>query len=232
MIDSPQPASIDSRAAVWHATAALSGLSPRARDELARIVPLALPRGAAVFRPGDSAQAFPVVISGRIDVFLTGPTGRDILLYSVEPGQSCVQTTLGLLGGEDYSGEGVAGTDCTLVPIPRGLFLRLMDGEPAFRSFVFAAFAQRMKSMVHVLEKVAFQRVESRLAEALIALADDRVVSATQAELAARIGSAREVVSRRLDSFARRGWVETDRGQVRLTDLPALRRLAATDGPA
>lgn len=83
-----------------------------------------------------------------------------------------------------------------------------------------------MQSTMHVLEKVAFQKVEARLAEALLDLADGAEVHATQSELAARIGTAREVVSRRLDSLARRGWVEVDRGHVTLRNVPALSTLA------
>ena len=58
-----------------------------------------LPRGTAVFHLGEAAKGFAMLLSGRIDVFLVGPNGRDILLYAVAPGQSCVRTTLGLFGG-------------------------------------------------------------------------------------------------------------------------------------
>jgi CRP/FNR family transcriptional regulator len=143
-----------------------------------------------------------------------------------------VQTTLGLLGGEDYSAEAVAATDCRVVLIPKSQFLTLMDSAPGFRGFVFTTFAHRMQSMMHILEKVAFQRVESRLAAVLLSLAEEGRVLATQAELATRVGTAREVVSRRLDTFARRGWVRTDRGRVHLTNPAALQRLsqAGDDG--
>lgn len=211
----------------WTDTPLFTGLDAPARDTLARLQPTDAPKGAALFHPGDAAKGFVVVLSGRIEVYLTGPTGREILLYAVEPGQSCVQTTLGLLGGEDYSGEAIAATDCRLVLIPRPTFLALMDGSGAFRHFVFAAFAQRMQGMMQVLERVAFTRVECRLAGELLRIAEGNEVHATQAELATRIGSAREVVTRRLDQFASRGWVTTERGRVSLTDIPALRRLAA-----
>lgn len=216
----------------WTRRAGLDGLPLWAERELEALTLAHVPRGTVLFRPGQTASAFVVVLSGRIDVFLTGPTGREILLYSVEPGQSCVQTTLGLLGGEDYAGEAVAGEEADVVAIPRGLFLRLMDEAPPFRAFVFHAFGARMQDMLHLLERVAFQRVESRLAAALLALDQGGEVRATQAELATRIGTAREVVSRRLDGFVRRGWVATDRGQVRLRDPLALRRLAEAEGPA
>ncbi|MEZ5797300.1 MAG: Crp/Fnr family transcriptional regulator [Paracoccaceae bacterium] len=202
-------------------------LSDRARRALAALPPRDLPRGAVLFRAGDLAQGFVVVLSGRIEVFLTGPSGREILLYAVEPGQSCVQTTLGLMAGETYSGEAHVAEAAQVVLIPRGLFAELMDDEAGFRGFVLRAFAQRMADVTRLLEQVAFGRVEARLAATLLDLAEGGAVLATQGELAARIGSAREVVSRRLEAFHRQGWVETDRGQVRLIDVAALRRAAA-----
>ena len=206
----------------------LPALSPQARQTLAALPQRRMPRGTPLFHAGDTAQGFAVVLSGRVEVFLTGPSGREILLYSVEPGQSCIQSTLGLMADEPYSGEAVTAADSDLVFIPRPTFLRLMDEEPGFRGFVLQAFARRMADVTRLLERVAFGRIEARLAQALLELAEGGVVQATQAELAARIGSAREVISRRLDAFARAGWVATDRGQVALRDAGALRQLAAT----
>jgi CRP/FNR family transcriptional regulator len=207
----------------------LAGLDPSDRAELARLAPMTLPRGRSLFHPGDGAEGFPLVLRGRVEVFLVGPSGRDILLYAIDRGETCVQTTLGLLGGEPYTGEALAAQDTTLVLVPKDQFLALMGRSEPFRAFVFRALAQRMKSTVHVLEKVAFHRIESRLADALLALATGDDVNATQAELASRLGSAREVVSRRLDDFARRGWVRRDRGHVALLDRAALARLARID---
>jgi len=201
-------------------------LSPSGQSALVGLPHRSLPPGTPLFHPGDPAQAFVIVLSGRIEVMLTGPSGREILLYAVEPGQSCIQTTLGLLGDEPYSGDAATTTPCEVVLIPRPLFLRLIDGEPGFRRFVMQAFGTRMADLTRLLERVAFGRIEHRLAAALLDLAEGHLVQATHADLAARIGSAREVVSRKLDAFARQGWVSTDRGTVTLLDLPALRQLA------
>lgn len=210
----------------WIAEAGLSELPTAAQTALASLTPTVLPKGTPVFHAGQTAEGFPVVLSGRIDVHLIGPTGRDILLYSVAPGQSCVQTTLGLLGDDVYSGEAVAAQDSRIVVISGPMFLSLMDSTPIFRAYVFRAFANRMQSTMHVLEKVAFQRVEARLADGLLSLANDNVVTATQAELASHIGSAREVVSRQLDSFAKRGWVTRERGKIMLKNRAALAQIA------
>lgn len=189
-----------------------------------------VPPGTVLFRPGDPAQGFVVVLEGRIEVFLTGASGREILLYAVEPGQSCIQTTLGLIGDEAYSGEAVTTTPARVVLIPKPLFLSLMDEDAGFRGFVLQAFGQRMQEITRLLERVAFGRIEARLAATLLDLAQGGDVHATQAELAARIGSAREVVTRRLEAMGRAGLVATERGVVRLLDPEGLRRLAAEAG--
>lgn len=208
----------------WFADLALL---PASRAALAALHPDALPAGAVLFRPGDRARGFAVILSGRIEVRLTAASGREVLLYAIEPGESCVQTTLGLLGDESYSGEAVTVTPARLAMIPRPLFLRLMDEDRAFRDWVLRALGRRMADVTRVLEQVAFGRVEVRLAQALLSLASGDLAEATQAELAARIGTAREVVTRRLDQFARHGWTRSERGHVRLLDRPALERLAA-----
>lgn len=206
---------------------ALACLAPEARAALAALAPLDLPRGAVLFRPGDAVQGFALVLSGRIEVYLTGASGREILLYAVEPGQTCVQTTLGLLGEADYTGEALTAAPSRVVMVPRALFLSLMDSAPEFRRLVFAALAERMEEVIRLMERVSFQPVEARLAGWLLTRAEAGRVAATQAEIAAQIGSAREVISRRLDAFARRGWVRTERGAVEICDASALRRLAS-----
>lgn len=211
----------------WVARApGLPPLDPEARALLDRLTPMAAPAGTVLFHPGDTVKGFVVMLSGRVDVYLTGASGRELLLYAVEPGQSCVQSTLGLMGGDDYSGEAITRTPCELVLVPRDMFLRLMDLSDAFRHFVFAAFAQRLQSMMHLLDRVAFQRIETRLAQCLLDRAAGDTLHATHAEIAVMIGSAREVVSRRLDALARRGIVTVERGLVRILDAETLADIA------
>lgn len=191
------------------------------------LVPMNAPKGTILFSPGDSVKGYVIVLSGRVNVSLTGATGREMLLYEVASGQSCIQSTLGLLGGEDYSAEAIVETDARLVLLPRSIFMELIDQSPSFRTLVFAAFAERMQTMMHILEKVAFQRVECRLAAYILEHADDQGhMNATKQELAAAVGSAREVVSRRLDAWSRKGFVKTARGTVQVLHSEPLKILA------
>ncbi len=202
-------------------------LDAEGRALLAPVQAAHLARDTILFRPGDAVRGFAIVLSGRVGVYLIGPGGRDILLYDITPGQTCVQSTLGILGHEDYSAEAHCETDCELALIPRDLFQRLLAHSGPFRDFVFGAFARRLQEMMQLLEQVAFVRVEIRLASALLARADaGNMVHATHQELATQIGSAREVVSRRLDALAKRGFIRLDRGRVTLIDRAALQAFA------
>jgi CRP/FNR family transcriptional regulator len=153
-----------------------------------------------------------------------------LLLYNVGPGTSCIQTTLGLMGGEAYSGEAVAETDVELAMIPAPDFAALLDASKAFRAHVFQSFGARMADVTRTLERVAFVRVEARLAARLLSEADgEGFVRVTHGDLAVAIGSAREVVTRRLEALAKRGIVAVERGAVHLLDRTALQEIRDAD---
>jgi CRP/FNR family transcriptional regulator len=209
----------------------LSQLDATLRDTLvARSTVLMVPEGTVIFGPGKSPETLLLLISGRVRVQQTSDSGREIVLYRVEAGQSCVLTTACLLAHEDYTATGIAETDVRAVTIPRAVFDDLVSRSPAFRTFVFTAYARRITDLFHVIEAVAFQRVDIRLAQRLIDLArGSDQIKATHQQMAAELGTAREVVSRQLGEFQRRGWIAQSRGTIQLTDSAALARLAAMD---
>jgi CRP/FNR family transcriptional regulator, anaerobic regulatory protein len=213
----------------WLGEAGLSAdIDDVTRAALCGLKPQVIPAGGVLFRPGDEARGFIIVLSGRISVYLTGASGREILLYDVTHGESCVQTTLGLLGGEAYSGEAIAESDVRAVLVPRVLFLDLMNSSQWFRHVVFKSFGTRISDITKVLEQVAFVKVEQRLARHLLASADATgVLDQTHQDLATAIGSVREVVSRRLEVFAKRRLVTLERGQIVIRDKAGLHQVAA-----
>lgn len=200
----------------------IAGLDAPARALLDTLAPVEVPGGAVLFCPGEAVKGYVVMLSGRVDVHLIGPNGRDILLYQVAPGQSCIQSTLGLLGGEDYTGEATAAGPARLVLIPRDVFFALVDSSPGFRRLVFGAFAARMQDMMQLVENMSFLKVEARLATLVLDRADGDILRMTQADMATAIGSAREVVSRRLDRWAKAGLVTHGRGEVTILDRSGL----------
>lgn len=197
----------------------LQALEPEARALVADLQPMEIDAGRTLFSPGAACTGFAVVLSGSVRVGLNSETGRALVLYRVGADEVCVQTTLCLMGAGDYSAEGVTETPVRLVMIPASRFDKLMGMSKVFRTFVFQRFGARLQDISKLLETVAFARVEARLAQALLARADasGRVVATHQA-LAEEVGTAREVISRQLDTLAKAGLVRTGRGEVAILD--------------
>ncbi len=187
---------------------------------------MTVPPGTVIFGPGQTPDHLLLLLSGTVLVQQRSETGREMTLYRVHAGESCVMTTACLLAMEDYSAEGVAETEVTAVAIPRKLFDDMLGRSPAFRQYVFGTYARRIADLFLLVDEIVFRRLDVRLASRLILLAQDGVVEATHQALAVELGTAREVVSRTLQDFQRRGWIEQSRGEVRLRDVAALTRLA------
>ena len=208
----------------------LSSLDTPIRDMLAkRSSVVKVPRDTVIFGPGKAPQNLLLLLDGTVRVQQVSDSGREIVLYRVHAGESCVLTTACLLAYEDYSATGIAETDVEAAAIPRGVFDDLIAESEDFRRFVFSAYSRRITDLFFVIEEIAFQRMDIRLAQKLIELSDaDHVVHATHQQMAAELGTAREVVSRQLSEFQRRDWVEQARGVISLQDRDAIRRLAET----
>ncbi|PTD97214.1 Crp/Fnr family transcriptional regulator [Pseudothauera lacus] len=180
--------------------------------------------GQVVFDDHQPCEGFPFVVEGSIRVVKCAPSGRELPLYRVAAGETCVISSSCLLGGTDYNARGVAETDTVLMLLPRQVFDTLL-GEAAFRSFVFHLFAERIAGLMQLIEEVAFHRLDQRLATLL--LGKGRVLHVTHQQLADELGSVREIVSRLLKGFAAAGLVRLGREQIEILDPAGLRRLAA-----
>ncbi|WP_377194618.1 Crp/Fnr family transcriptional regulator [Ruegeria meonggei] len=190
-----------------------------------------VPAGTQVFAPGQTADNLLLLLDGTVRVQQKSDTGREVFLYRVHAGESCVLTTACMLAFEDYSADGIAETDVTAVAIPRKTFDDLAAKSPIFREFIFTAYSRRITDLFTLIDDIVFQRMDVRLAARLLELANaDNVVRATHAFLGTELGTAREVISRTLSEFQRRGWIEQSRGEVRLTGREGLERMVKSAG--
>ena len=186
-----------------------------------------LPAGTTIFGPGQSPESYLLLITGTVRVQQVSETGREIVLYRVAAGESCALTTACLMGYEEYQAEGVTETDVEAVAIPRGTFDELIAKSAEFRRFVFTAFSVRVTNLFRIIDEVAFSRIDIRLAQKLLELADVAGrVALTHQQLASELGTAREVISRQLHEFQRRKWIETSRGALTIEQPVALKNLA------
>lgn len=184
-------------------------------------------KGSQVFGPDNVPDSLLFLHDGTIRVSQTSDGGREIVLYRVDAGESCVLTTACMLAEEAYNAEGIAETDVTAIVLPKTDFDRLAAEESAFRSFVFAAYSRRLIDLLRVVDDVAFGRIDVRLAQRLLSLAGEAAeIAATHQQLASELGTAREVISRVLADFQKRGLIGQSRGHIALADKAALRALA------
>lgn len=206
----------------------LSSLEPHIRDILVnRSTIVSVPANTVIFGPGKAPENLLLLLSGSVRVQQLSEGGREIILYRVHAGESCVLTTACLLAYEDYSAEGIAETDVQAVAIPRAVFDDLIAQSETFRRFVFSAYSKRITDLFLVIEEIAFQRVDIRLAQKLLELAGSSShVASTHQQMAAELGTAREVISRQLREFQRRDWITQSRGTIEIIDRAGLETLA------
>ena len=182
--------------------------------------------GELFFAPGDACRGFVVVLSGAVRVEHMGGSGRSMVLYRVGPGDTCVMTTACLVEGSAYRAWGYAEGEVEALVLPPALFQALLAENAAFRGMAFGVFSRRLGELVEVIDELLLHRVDLRLAEWLAGRGP--VVDATHQVVAAELGTAREVVSRILKEFERRGWIALRRGAIDILEPAALRRFAAS----
>jgi CRP/FNR family transcriptional regulator len=206
----------------------LSRLEPATKQLLlTRSTIISMPAKTMVFGPGNSPENMLFLLDGTVRVQQVSDTGHEIVLYRIHAGESCVLTTACLLAYDDYSAEGIAESMVQAAAIPRSLFDDLVAQSKSFRDFVFAAFSKRITDLFLMIDEVAFQRLDVRLADKLLQLSDENnVVATTHQKLSVELGTAREVISRQLQEFHRRGWIEQSRGRVTLLNPVQLTQLA------
>jgi CRP/FNR family transcriptional regulator len=203
----------------------LAELPPAELDTmLANAMVMPLPVGTVVFDENQPCQGFPMLLSGSIRVVKASPNGRELQLYRVLPGESCILTSSCLLGNTRYQARGFAEQALEMVLLPATSFHVLLGKHKTFRDYVFHLFSERLTDMMQLVSAVAFQKLDQRLAVLLIAKPSP--LHTTHQALADELGSAREIVSRLLKGFADQGWIKMAREQIEVIDKIELKRFS------
>ncbi len=211
---------------------ALSGLDDDVRNRLlAGTRVMNVDPGEKVFDAERAVGNLLFIIRGDMRVLQSVGCGHRIVLFRVHAGEACVMPSTYQVphGSNTAEGviEGIAETPVQVAAVPPVLCDQLMGESAPFRRFVIDTYSLRLVQLGSVVRDVAFRRVDSRLSQRLLSLADETsTVRATHHDLAAELGTAREVISRQLQEFRRRGWIEAARGEVRIIARCELEKLA------
>ena len=189
-----------------------------------------LKEGDIAYRVGQTCHNYVMCIEGQTRVFKTSESGREIMLYQVGAGETCVLTTSCLIAGNPFPAESNAQADALLAVVPADVFHQLMSSSPKFRNYVLSNYGDLLSSLIMLVDEVAFASLDLRLARRLLAETESTsVVSKTHQQLALDLGSVREVISRYISEWERLGWVRSSRGSIEVLDRDALAAYGAGD---
>lgn len=203
---------------------ALAQVVPSLKSLGTAIGPMAVPSGTVLFNENSPCQGFPLVLEGEVKVSRNSSDGRALELYRVVPGELCLASSACLFRSQPLSANGMATKPTTLLLIPPPVFMQWLE-TPGFRDAVLGLFAERMSDLTGLIDAIAFQKLDQRLAAALLGRGQE--LALTHQELADELGTVREIVSRLLRRFEREGWVELSRERIQIRNSAALRAVAA-----
>ncbi len=182
-----------------------------------------IPTGHDVFVEGDRADAIALLISGVVRVYKIGETGREITLYRFGNGESCILTANAILSQKNFPAIATVEKEAEAVMIPAETFREWVRRYDLWREFVFDLLSERLSSVMAIVEEVAFRRMDVRVASFLFErLGQTDSIQITHQEIAAELGSSREVISRILEDLSALGIIGVSRGTIKILDLEAL----------
>ena len=202
---------------------------PQARRDFLDNAYLArIPAGHDVFVEGDQAEAIALLLSGVVRVYKIGENGREITLYRFGNGESCILTANVILSRQTFPAIATVERDAEAVMIPAGAFRQWIGRYDLWRDFIFGLLSQRLASVIATVDEVAFRRMDVRVAAFLLARSQNGgQVHITHQQIAAELGSSREVISRLLESLEDGGLIRRSRGVIEVLDVKGLATLAA-----
>jgi CRP/FNR family transcriptional regulator len=183
-----------------------------------------VPVGTIGYSEGMPCNAYVMRLAGKSRVYKLSTSGREILLYRVAAGETCVLTTTCLLGRSDYPASTIVEEPVRDVIVPSPVFHQLMVDSAVFRRFVMENYGALISDLIVLLDEVAFHSLDVRLAKLLLNETGEKI-NRTHQQIADQLGSAREVVSRQLKRFENKGWLSLGRGYIDVLDKEALRRM-------
>lgn len=183
-----------------------------------------IPAGREIFVEGDSVNGIALMMSGIVRVFKISQSGREITLYRFGEGESCVITANAILHQQDFPAIAMVEQDAEAVMIPAETFSDWVRRYDEWRDFVFYLVSDRLASLMEIVDEVAFQRVDRRVASFLLERSPlNAPIRITHQEIANEIGSSREVISRILEDFSARDMVNLARGEIQVIDPDGLK---------
>ena len=182
-------------------------------------------KGKVLMYEGMSCNNAIFVLEGSIRVYKVSEEGKEITLYRVEKGETCIITISCILANVHYQAIAEVEEDVTMLMMPLKIFHGLFSSSMAFQQFIFRTLSTRMTEVMMIVEEVAFKSMNTRIASFLLDQKEKNnsdIIKITHEKIAMELGTAREVVSRVLTDFQKKGAVQVSRGKIKVKDIKLL----------
>ncbi|MBQ1817803.1 MAG: Crp/Fnr family transcriptional regulator [Clostridia bacterium] len=183
-------------------------------------------KGSLIYSRDCACVGLVYVVSGAVRVYSLSPEGREITLLRLGEGEPCVLSAACVVDRISFDTHMETETDSVLLVLNAEAFRTITDGNIYARCFMYEQAAQSFSTVMRTMESILFDRFDSRLAGFLLEEAErtgSNALRLTQSMVAEKVNSAREVVARQLKSFAKQGFVKTERGIITVADAEGLR---------
>ncbi len=188
-----------------------------------------LPAGHLVCVEGDQCTHMPLLLSGSVRVHKIGESGREITLYRLGPGDSCILTASCIIGERPFPAHAIVEEATEACVIPSSVFRDWVARHREWREYVFKLLSDRLADVISVIDEITFRRLDVRLAKHIllsVGAGETNTLRTTHEALASDLGSSREVVSRLLKEFEREGLVVLSRGCLTVRNAEGLGAIA------
>jgi CRP/FNR family transcriptional regulator, cyclic AMP receptor protein len=192
--------------------------------------------GSEIFAKGSPGTSLMAVLKGTVRISSPSETGREITLNLIHSGE--IFGEIALLDGRDRTADAIAMSDCELLVLNRRDFMPFLQRRPEVCIKVIELLCQRLRQTSGQVEELSFWHLESRLAKALLRLAQEHDKSPatngsinlriTQRELGNMVGGSREHVNKQLQAWQKSGVIEIGKGEIIIHDADALAELCDT----
>ncbi len=201
------------------------------KEFLSEAIHIQLEKGSRISEQGNDCTHLTLVLRGTARIYTLADSGREITLYRIEAGQSCILTASCIQSANPFPAFAICESDIDAILVPSTCLQKWLAESTAWRHFIFGLISQRMTSVICLVEEVAFNKLDQRIAKLLIQYKNKNISSTihvTHHEIALELGTSREVVSRILMSFQSSGLVLLTRGSIVLLNYDAISSRAGT----
>lgn len=189
------------------------------REILESCSPVRFQKGAHLYSEDDPCSGIGFFLSGAVRVYKISENGREITLYEISPGETCILNASCILSRSRYPALAQALSDGEALLMPEAVFRRLVRESDEMRAFIFSLFSDRLSLIMELVEEVAFGRMDERLADYLLEKSAEGTIETTHQAIANHLGTSREVVSRLLKQMEQKGEVSLYRNRIELRRL-------------